>query len=152
MWLFPEWMSHLPLQQQAVLVMASRGPDGFKKYHKSKPILYFYRACIMRAAHTGLFLETGERCQSYMSMELLDPDLWAVALSNFSDVEDELPLHYYTHLMHGAEILAYKHPDALVRFRWMMFYGQCCKYLHCPKETRAEMDARLNDFGREGKD
>ncbi len=69
-------------------------------------------------------------------------------LQNFRFVEDELPLHYYTHLMHGAQVLAYKHPGALYRARWLHFYFNCCEYLHTPLESMNAMDGRLSDFGR----
>jgi hypothetical protein len=146
--LLPDWVSNLPLQQQAVLVLALRGPDGFPKHHASKPILWFLRACVLRAAHTGNMMQHGEHIPTFMSMLACDDDVWAGQLKAFREVEDELPLHYYTHLMHAAQVLAYKHEDKLLRARWAKFYQQCCEYLHCRPEGRDAMDARLNDFGR----
>ncbi len=40
--LLADWISDLSLQQQAVLVLALRGPDGFPKQHPSKEVLYHY--------------------------------------------------------------------------------------------------------------
>ena len=147
--LLPDWTENLPLQQQAVLVLALRGPDGFPKYHASKPLLYHYRACLLKAAHVGRMLHEGEACGSLMTMDgFHDGVHWHRTLDQFKRVEDELPLHYYTHLMHGAQILAYKHPERAVRHRWYQFYLQCCEYLHVPTEDPKDMDKRLNDFGR----
>jgi hypothetical protein len=75
---------------------------------------------------------------------------WTDMLANFQEVEDAIPLHYYTHLMHGGQVLAYKHCNPIVRERWEMFYAQCCEYLHVPLETERQMDKRLNDFGSFG--
>lgn len=146
--LFPEWVEALPLQQQAVLALAMRGPDGFDKHHASKPVLWFMRACVMRAAHTGKMMEHGEHIPTFMSMRCTDPQEWTQTLAAFRSVEDELPLHYYSHLMHSAEVLAYRHPDPLVRKRWDEFYLCCCDYLHVQPETPAQMNKRLCDFGR----
>lgn len=146
--LLPDWVETLPLQQQAVLVLALRGPDGFAKKHGSKPVLWFYRACVLKAAHKGRMLNHGDHVPTFMSMLAADAGTWQEQLRAFRDVEDELPLHYYTHLMHAAQILAYKHPDLAIRKRWHDFYAQCCDYLHVPEETCNAMDARLADFGR----
>jgi len=147
--LLPDWTETLTLQQQAVLLLALRGPDGFPKYHACKGLLYFYRACVLKAAHKGRMLQLGEHCGSLMTMRYFDDDWqWNDTLNRFAGTEDELPLHFYTHLMHGAQVLAYKHPSALVRKRWFQFYEQCCNYLHVPVESERTMDGRLNDFGR----
>lgn len=147
--LLADWISDLPLQQQAVLVLALRGPDGFPKYHPSKELLYHYRASVVKAAHIGRMLRPGEKCGSLLALNRFgEPFDWLQVLETFATVEDELPLHYYTHLMHGAQVLAYKHPNMLYRIRWTAFYQNCCKYLHVPVETSDAMDQRLADFGR----
>ncbi len=35
---FPEWMADLPMQQQSVMIIAVRGPDGVRKHHPCKAI------------------------------------------------------------------------------------------------------------------
>jgi hypothetical protein len=150
--LFPDWVEKLPLQQQTVLALALRGPDGFAKHHASKFVLWFYRACVLKAAAEGRMLRHHEYCKTFMSMEACDPLVWDKLLLDFSEVEDELPLHFYTHLMHAAQVLHYKHPDSLIRERWGKFYYQCCDFLHMFPETESNMDKRLSDFGREPED
>jgi hypothetical protein len=143
--LLPDWVSELSLQQQAVLVLALRGPDGFPKLHPVKDVLYRYRACLLKNAKTGQMLLPGQKLPSFMWHDF---NGWDVILARFREIEDELPLHFYTHLMHGAQVLAYKHPSSAIRQMWYKFYKQCCDYLHTPVESRATMDERLNDFGR----
>lgn len=143
-----DWTEQLNYQQQATLLLSLRGPDGFPKHHPSKMLLYHLRGNILKAAHTGRQLFFGERTPTFMSQEFMgDTVMWQRMLNDFQEVEDELPLHYYTHLMHAAQIVAYKHPQAMVQMRWKTFYINCCKYLHCPVETVEDMDKRLNDFG-----
>jgi hypothetical protein len=144
----PEWITKLSMQQQTVLLMALRGPDGFEKHHGSKRLLYFYRACVLRAAHTGRLMKVDEHIPTFMSMKCCNDFFWHETLTIFRNVEDALPLHYYTHLMHGAQVLAYKHPSLLIKERWLEFYDQCCDYLHVTMESEAAMDERLNDFNR----
>lgn len=147
--LLASWIDELSLQQQAVLVMALRGPDGFHKHHGSKRLLRYYRACIMVSAMRGKLLEPGESAGTFMLVP--DDEEFAQALQVWTHVEDAMPVHYYTHFMHGAQVLAYKHPDEKTRKRWWTFYDMCCDYLHVPHETEAAMDERLNDFGTFGK-
>lgn len=142
--LLPDWVAHLSLQQQAVLVLALRGPDGFAKRHPSKLILWRYRACLLKNAKTGRAMAAGDSLPSFMIYDFSDAG-WKHSMEAFQDVEDELPLHYYAHLMHGAQILAYKYPDEHVRGCWLEFYKQCCDYLHAPPETEEAMDQRLDD-------
>lgn len=74
---------------------------------------------------------------------------WARITDLFFDFVDELPHHYYMHLMHGAQIAGYKHPLELMRKRWGGFYKRCCEDLHLNPESEEEVDARLNDWRRE---
>jgi len=148
--LLPEWLHVLPLQQQAVVLLALRGPDGFPKEHGCKPILRFYRACILKAASIGRLLTGVEEVDTFMSRAAMCSwGTWEELTKRFREVEDELPVHYYTHFMHGAQVLAYKHPEKQIRARWLQFYFNCCNYLHVPPESEPQMDKRLNDFGRE---
>lgn len=144
----PDWMDKLPLMQQAVVLMAIRGPDAFAKMHACKPILWYYRACVLKAAHKGRMLEMGEHVPSLMTLRGIDESGWRNAVHDFFQVVDELPLHYFTHFMHGVQVLAYKHSDDDMKQRWLELYCKCCDYLHVPAEAENTMDHRLSDFGR----
>lgn len=147
----PLWCTSLPLQQQSVLFLASRGPDGVPKHHPCKDIQRAYRACVFLAGKYGRLLREGEAADNFMSMYHVcaeRPERWTDVMHSFFDHIDELPHHYLSHLMHGAEILGYKHPDEIVRRRWNEFYLAMVKDLHLTPETEAEMDERLSDWGR----
>ncbi len=146
----PEWCHALPLQQQSVLFLAGRGPDGVAKNHPCKAVHIAYRASVFMAGKYGRMLKWGERADSFMSLDrFASDDLWPEDIKAFFSHHDSLPKHYLSHLMHGAEILGYKHPDERIRAKWHAFYLRMVDDFHTNPETEAQMDARLSDWGRE---
>jgi hypothetical protein len=147
----PTWVLDLPLQQQSVLLLAARGPDGVEKHHPCKDVQRAYRATVFLAARLGRLLEFGEHADTFMSLGSFFADLeaWNDTVCTYYDHVDSLPHHFHMHLMHGAEILGYKHPDKRFRTRWGYFYAMGCKDLNLTPETEAQMDARLSDWNRE---
>lgn len=148
---FPDWIQALPFQQQTVLVLALRGPDGDVKYTSFKVLLRAYRGTVLRAAKWGRLLEWGEKADDFMSLDIIaDLDRWEEAVKRYCFHEaDAAVLHHYTHFMHGTEILAYKHPDIRFRKHWKLCYHLLAERLHLNMETRDVLDQRLNDWGRE---
>jgi len=144
-----EWMLDLSLQQQSVLLMACRGPDGMRKSHPAKDLIRAYRACVLNAASTAEPLNVGNMGDSFMSIErIISPPAWFNTVKDYLYDVDEIPHHYHLHLMHGAQVLGYKHPDDHTRAIWLGFYLQAVEDMHLYPESEKQMDARLNDFGR----
>jgi len=149
----PEWCRKLPVQQQSVLFLAARGPDGVGKSHPCKRVQRAYRACVLIAAKYGRSLLFGERADGFMGLdEFARDNLWSAVVDGFFDTSDELPHHYLMHLMHGVQILGYKHPEPEFRGRWEDFYLAMVKDAHLKPESEEEMDIRLGDWGRESWD
>ena len=148
---FQDWYLTLPMQQQSVLVLACRGPDGTAKFHPTKLIVARYRATVLKAAYLGRPMRADEGDNTtFMTLVGFSNDKeWASICKSFFDCVDELPHHYYRHLMHGAQIAGYKHPDVLFQNRWLRFYLNCCHDLHLYPETEAQMDERLSDWRQE---
>lgn len=145
----PEWCRALPLQQQSVLFLAGRGPDGIEKHHTCKLVHVAYRATIFLAGKYGRSLAWGERADNFMSLDLFaNPDAWRAAVEDFFRAWDTLPAHYVKHLMHGVEILGFKHPDPRFRERWGALYLRFAEEFHVNPETEAQMDRRLGDWER----
>lgn len=145
----PSWVTTLSFQQQSVLLLALRGPDGVRKYHPAKPITVAYRGTMLRAAERQRFLYWGEPADEFMSLDgIADEHEWRRAIKTFFQHVDELPHHYVGHIAHAAQIIGYKHPDARMRGAWRMFYDKWCHDLHLNPESEAEMDNRLGDWGR----
>jgi hypothetical protein len=145
----PPWCRKLTMRQQSVLFLAGRGGDGLPKHHPTKGVQRAYRGTILLAAKYGRLLEWGEVAGSFMSLDRFGNDQdWAVEITKFFDYVDEVPHHFYMHLMHGAEIIGYKHPDQRFRERWNEFYKKCVYDLHLTVETEEEMDIRLSDWNK----
>ena len=145
----PEWCRKLSLQQQSVLFLAARGPDGIAKHHPCKPVHVAYRATVFMAGRYGRMLKFGEKCDSFMSLDVFaDAVQWQAAVKDFFAHHDELPHHYVKHLMHGVQILGYKHPLTVFRERWAAFCLDLVCELHLNPESEAEMDKRLGDWDR----
>ena len=86
---------------------------------------------------------------TFMTMLLFSDDAdWKRITQMFFEHVDSLPHHYYMHLMHGAQIIGYKHRISLYRERWNAFYLACCSDCHVVAETEVQMDRRLNDWER----
>lgn len=146
----PAWCVKLPVQQQSVLLLAARGPDGVDKFHLTKEVVRAYRATVMVAAHSGRLLTPSDEGDTFMRLRsMMTDEQWYATCAVFFNYCDDLPHHYYMHLMHGAQIVGYKHPDIVLRSNWRFFYGACCRNLHVNEETEAQMDNRLNDGGRQ---
>jgi hypothetical protein len=85
-----------------------------------------------------------------MSLEdFLSPEQWAEARKRFFDSVDNFPHQYIAHIFHGAQILAYKHPDPRFREAWGLFYQEAVSSLHLGGESEEEMDRRLSDWDQE---
>lgn len=64
----------------------------------------------------------------------------------WDDVKKELEfvtVHYYAHLMHAIQIVAYHHPEELIRLKAFSFYINMAEHLHLNQESREQMGARL---------
>lgn len=147
---FQDWLFDLTMQQQSVLVLGCRGPDGIAKFHPTKVLVARYRATVLKAAYLGRAMRVDEGDDTtFMTMIDFSNDAnWRRVCKEFFEHVDSLPHHYYMHLMHGAQIAGYKHPIPIYRDRWTGFYQQCCHDLHLTPETETEMDARLSDWDR----
>lgn len=158
-----DWVQELTYMQQSVLITACRGPDSIEKNHVSKLILRWMRRCFLLSAFGGNVLNrpyiSGGGSFTGPSMGVLnheDPafyernDYLAISSLNtlaatFFQKVDEIPHHFYLHLMHAAEILGYKHPEEWTRKWWNDFYNDCVNDMHLNPESELEMDRRLSD-------
>jgi hypothetical protein len=149
---FQDWLFDLTMQMQSVLVMATRGPDTIAKFHPAKLIVARYRASVLKAAYLGRAMWPGEGdATTFMTLEGFDaasPGTWNTITQAWFDMIDEIPHHYIMHLMHGAQIIGYKHPEILYKNRWQGFYIRSCQDLHLTPETEDQMDNRLCDWDR----
>jgi hypothetical protein len=145
----PQWCAGLPLQQQSVLFLAARGPDGIAKVHPCKAVVQAYRGTVLMAARYGRMLRFAEMADSFMTLDRFGHRaFWEEDKRAYFAHQDSLPHHYHLHLMHGAQILGYKHPDNRFRQRWLDFYLEAVHDLHLLPESEQAMDNRLSDWFR----
>jgi hypothetical protein len=157
------WVEQLTMMQQSVLLTAVRGPDGLPKYHATKWLLRWYRRCILRSSFLGTILPdpvvsdggsflgasvgVGDDTKAQLVWNLTSD--WRPAMhervTDYLQALDEVPHHFQLHLMHAAEIVAYKHPDVEIRLWWLQVYERLVHDMHLWPETEAEMDKRLGD-------
>lgn len=150
------WVTKLTLMQQSVLLCAIRGPDGFAKHHVCKPLLRWYRRCVLISAFDKIAITnpyqkgggsfTGPSCED----SLLRKDCWwetsmKEVVDDFIGSRDEYHLHFYMHFIHASEIIGYKHPDERIRQFWNKLYIRMIHSLHMLPETEEMMDKRLSD-------
>lgn len=159
-----DWVNDLSFMQQTVVLELLRGPDGLTKYHKSKFLLRWFRRCVLISAFDKRVLKTPYEHgggsftgPSFPKSENFDQ----TPASNFGKYKweremfdlvnevirgaDELPHHFYRHMMHSFEILGYKHPDKRIREFWCAVYSRLAKDMHLTPETEIDMDKRLGD-------
>lgn len=140
------WVCELTFMQQSVLISAVRGPDGLKKHHPIKPIMRWYRRCILYSAFDKNILNDPYDAGGGSFTGPLDPDKELNELySDFFDILDELPYHFVSHFMTAVEILGYKHDIEYIQEWWFEFYKRMAKKLHLGIESEEDLDFRLSD-------
>lgn len=146
-----EWVHALTFQMQALLLTAMRGPDENNKYNAAKAIIRYLRGAICKPAgdwngkNNNDFM-WGEYVQEIQSTPVR-VELFQKYADAFWQDHDEYPHHFIMHLVHCAEVVGYKHPEASINMWWSRFYLDACDAFHMNEETEEEMDKRLNDFG-----
>jgi hypothetical protein len=166
-----DWVNELTFMQQSVLLCAVRGPDGIDKFNPIKPMVRWYRRCVLLSALDGKVLLTpyepgggsftGPSCDGCLMTSLgpVRADLlgktcdWVPEMNKRVDdlmrTMDEMPIHYWLHLMHAFEIVGYKHSDSKIGEWFKQVYLRMVAAMHLFPETVEQLDARLGD-SREG--
>jgi hypothetical protein len=128
------WVMELPLREQGTLVAAVRGCDVQTKDPSApaKHVVAALRCAFMNPADPREVDMPGAFFRS-------DPPE-SIKASAF----DHLPLHWFSHLLHAIEVVAYRHPDVPTRQRWLRLYDQLVDGLHLWPEERGEMIRRLS--------
>lgn len=135
-----DWVHGLTFQMQALLMTGMRGPDENNKFNSAKAIVRYLRGAVIKPA--GDWHRKNDN--DFMWGEYRKFGDYA---NKFWGDHDEFPHHFIMHLLHCAEVVGYKHPNAQMRNYWLQFYLQACESFHMSPEEEDEMDARLNDFG-----
>jgi hypothetical protein len=125
-----DWVMTLPLREQGTLLTVVRGCDLEPKFPLDSP------ARQLTAALRGAFM---------VPADPREVDRGPGCFMMLAHPEDLNPLHWYTHVMHASEVLAYRHPDPATREVWGEVYRKLVRSLHLRPETLPEYAARLSE-------
>lgn len=152
------WLLDLPFMQQTVVIELTRGPDGIPKYHPSKFLMRWIRRCFLVSALDGEVITNpydprgGSFTGPSMKLPVKPPTAdfpWESAMdhvvSDYLRSVDEMPHHFHLHLIHGVEIIGYKHPNLRIRAWFNKTYVRLVEDMHLWPETEEQLDRRLGD-------
>ncbi len=54
--------------------------------------------------------------------------------------------HFYSHLMHALEVVAYRHPYGETSLHAFLLFEDMCHLLHLPTETKGDFEHRLREL------
>lgn len=130
------WLEEIPIRMQSTLLLSLRGPDT----HRAPEIKKVQRW--MR----GLTFKPGNPANVTEFM---------TSTADLPKLEEKGPLarelefctqHFYSHLMHGLEVIAYRYPDGGIRAEaWGLFNGMCDLF-HLKRESWENFEARLEQI------
>lgn len=142
-----DWVTELPLRAQGTLMTGIRGCDLVPKNPASideehgcstgecspeRGLSAYFRYCVLNPADPREVDIPGAWFQSN------PPEFKPSQFGQY-------PLHWYSHMMHGFEVIGYCHPDPGIQSRARFIYLRMVRNLHLNAETRDEMMNRLNE-------
>lgn len=143
-----DWVMQLPLREQGALLVATRGCDLAPKSPGSvqerwgcstgeesneRKLVAFMRFCFMNPADPREVDIPGAFFRSE------PPDNWKP--SEFG----HYPEHWYSHLMHGFEVVGFRHPNELIQSWARNVYTRMVRNLHLNPETFEQYEARTSE-------
>lgn len=127
------WVESLGLRHQGVLMSCIRGCDSVPKEDATKLLARCLRAVVL--------VSFDDKPSSFI--EIVDDEELQRRMTAVLRDHDHYHIHYLLHLMHGAEIIGYKHPDQHTARTWRLFYIKLAHCFHLFPETEFDMDERL---------
>ncbi len=132
-----DWVMELPLREQGALLTAVRSCDETPKYpleSVERRLVASIRCAFMNPADER---EVGLERGCFFVPE--PPMQWkASAFGHY-------PLHWFSHVMHASEVIAYRHPDGDLAAKFLTIYERMARSLHLTPETREQMIERLSE-------
>lgn len=137
-----DWVTALPLRFQGTLLTSVRGCDDEPKtwtktgvaYSPGRRLTAFIRWCFMNPADPREV--DSEEGAFFMS----------APPSPFKPSQfGHLPQHWYSHAMHGLEVIAYHHPDDRVAAQAWNLYRAMVHNMHLNCELKDQQWTRLTE-------
>ena len=130
-----DWVMELPLREQGTVLTAVRGCDLTPKMPLDSPerqIVGWIRWAILNPADPREVGIKGAFFQSEM------PDFRPSEFGHY-------PLHWFTHIMHTLEVIAYRHPVERIAMDANIKYTALAHSLHLNPESKSQMIHRLSE-------
>ena len=131
------WVARLGLRHQGVLLTCVRGCDVEERHGSSKLLTRAFRGEILNT-------HCADPSQAKSFIEVCSEEELQQRIDDVVKSHDHLPHHFLMHLIHGAEIIGYYSPDVIRRPYWKNFYYDMCEKFHMNRETKQQLDFRLN--------
>lgn len=125
------WVVKLPLRMQSTLILGLRGPDTHCA-PEVKKLTRWLRGIAFKPGNP-------DNVREFMTAEL-------PKIIEKGQVAKELEFctqHFYSHLMHSFQVVAYCHPELAVSKRALDRYLEMCSAFHLPQEDIHEFQKRL---------
>ena len=131
-----DWVQNLSYCKQGVLMGAIRGCDGVNPEGPHKVLTRGIRMyCLKSGKTTGTF----------NAVPPTSNQLKAAVAELTDKFYDQLPVHFFLHLIFAMEVIGYDHPNLNERRLWHYLYVTCVKAMHLNYEPHYIYDARLSD-------
>lgn len=136
-----DWVMELPLREQGTLLTAVRGCDlepkqwtatGFSE-SPGRRLTAFIRWCFMNPADVREVDIPGAFFQSKPPIDFKPSEF------------GHLPQHWYAHVMHALEVIAYRHPLMEIKLTAYALYNKMVRNLHLVAEPKPMMIDRLSE-------
>jgi hypothetical protein len=127
-----DWLVSLPIRMQSTLILGLRGPDTHAVPNVKK-IGRWLRGIAFKPGNPDNVLQ-------FMNKDLPD------RIMEKGPTAKELEFctqHYYSHLMHALEVVAYKHPDFDISTHAFRLFSDMCDLMHLPTEPKHAFEGRL---------
>lgn len=126
------WLEEIPIRMQATLILGLRGPDthacpGVKKIGRWLRALTFKPG---NPANVREFMLEG------LPDRIIEKSSTAKELEFCSQ-------HYYSHLLHALEVVAFRHPERHIAIHAYFLMIDMCNLMHLPTESRENFEDRL---------
>lgn len=125
------WVVELPIRMQSTLILGLRGPDTHA-CPNIKKITRWLRGLTFKPGNPA-------NCKEFMGEmpdRILEKSPCAKELEFCSQ-------HYYSHLMHSLEVVAYRYPMRENATTAYYLFKDMCSLFHLPIEPLAEFEERL---------
>lgn len=125
------WIETMPIRMQSTLLLSLRGPDTHAAPH-IKEIQRWMRGLVFKPGNP----ENIREFMHHSPPQIIEKGSVAKELEFCTQ-------HFYSHLMHGLEVIAYRYPIPKIAVKADVLFQQMCNLLHLPFESRSHFEERL---------